>query len=492
MAPLSPDLSPRGDRRTITDVVDDLGFGFAQVRLAILGGGINYTNGICLELISILPSSISSDLSLHAYERATMYSGALAGKLTGNFSAVLVNTSMGRRMPILIGYFLGSSAIIISASQHNIYFLTLCWFFVGYAMGFGGPNWWSLCSEASPTNKRMAVNAFSQILFSVGALVTLGTAWSFSSNLKFGPNWRAVILWAQISNVVLVLAAVFPGFVDSAHAYAARGKITEATNILQTMRQQNRHPDVSIEFEPESGALATETWFQSLLAGLSTMFCQQYVLITLVMFMLTFTLNFASYGLSYAMPMVLSSLDLGFPAILVMVVSESLMVLGLCSATFLSRMFGRRILILGPFLGCGALAFMVMAYGLYKIENTKTRDVDPLAVSMVLGASLIFKFIMAHGWLVVYLYATEVFPTVCRSSAVGCVLGMGRLGSIGTAYVFEALHEHTGSRAFFFGLVCLLMILDSIGSFLVLPETKGKKLEVFNTTDTENTPLKKT
>merc|ERR1719310_709252 len=151
-------------------------------------------------------------------------------------------------------------------------------------------------------------------------------------------------------------------------------------------------------------------------------------------------------------------------------------------------------MILGPFLGCGIIAFMIMAYGLYRIETTPSKSTDNFAATMVLGAVVSFKFIMAHGWLVVYLHATEVFPTVCRSSAVGLVLGMGRLGSISTAYVFEGLHEYTGTHATFFYVVSAMMVLDAIGSFLVLPETKGKKLQLFSedANASENTPLKKT
>eukprot|EP00746_Dinoflagellata_sp_MGD_P001275 gnl/MRDRNA2_/MRDRNA2_102400_c0_seq1.p1 gnl/MRDRNA2_/MRDRNA2_102400_c0~~gnl/MRDRNA2_/MRDRNA2_102400_c0_seq1.p1 ORF type:complete len:497 (-),score=48.38 gnl/MRDRNA2_/MRDRNA2_102400_c0_seq1:136-1626(-) len=496
MAPesVASDLAnERGEEgRTVTDVIDDLGFGEAQVRLAILGGGINYLNGTCLELMSIIPKSIASDLGLHAYQRASIYSAALAGKLVGNFSAMGVNTSMGRRTPILLGYVVALAAIIGSAFGYNMYVIAFCWFLVGAAVGFAGPNWWALCSEACSTNKRMAVNAFSQGLFSIGALCTFGTAFVFDPYLKFGAEWRNVILWVQVSNIVLVLVALFVGFVDSAHAYAARGKIAEASSILEVMRQQNRCPDVSIEFDTGGAGAAAESLLEVFQVGISTMFSQKYCLITIVMFMLTFTLNFATYGVSYAMPLVLTSLDLGISPLYILAASEILMVVGYCSATFLSRIFGRRVMILGPFLCCGMLAFLVMAYGLYQLESAPKGVTPPVATTLVLTAALSFKFVMAHGWLIVYLYATEVFPTVCRTSAMGLVLGMGRVGSLGTAFVFEGLHEHTGSRAIFFGLVCGLMILDGIGAALTLPETKGKKLEVFSKGASENTPLKKT
>lgn len=482
------------EQRTITDVIDDLGCGFAQVRIALFGGGINYTNGLCIETMAILPKAIAADLGWHRYERASVYTAALVGKLTGNFSAVIVNTSMGRRLPIMIGYFLGTMFITMSAFVYNVYIMALCWCIVGFSMGFAGPNLWSLITEASPTNRRMPINAFAMCLFSVGALVAFVTAYYFDPNLKFGKDWRNVILWQQPSNVALLVTAVLVGFVDSAHAYAAKGNNTEATRILEAMRQQNGRPEVSVAFEIEHGNLATETWMESLVTGLRTMFNQKYVLITTVMFMLTFTLNFVSYGMSYAIPIVLSELDLGLSAITVMIMSELLMVLGYASAAFLGRTLGRRITIIGPFLACSAIIFMTMAYGLYRLDNTKTGTLGSFSSTMVLGAAMSWKFIMAHGWMVVYVYATEVFPTVCRSSAVGLVLGMGRLGSVSTAYVFEGLHEYTGTHATFFYVVSAMMVLDAIGSFLVLPETKGKKLQLFSedANASENTPLKKT
>lgn len=479
--------SERGETtgRTITDVVDDIGFGLAQARLAVFAGGINYTNGLSLELMGVCPSAIALDLGFHPYQRASLYSGALAGKLSGNFSAVLVNTSLGRRFPILLGYILGTIFMTTSAFGYNIYFLVACWFMVGFGMGFAGPNWWSLCSEASPTNKRMVVNAFSMALFSVGALVALGTAYMYDPMLKFGKDWRNVIFNVQISNVILVLGALLIGFVDSAHTYAARGNITEATRILETMKQQNGRPEVSVHFVHDHGNLTTETWSSSLWVGLTTMFSRQYIFITLVMLLLVFTLNFATYGIGYAMPLVLSDIDVGLSAVSVMLMSEVFMVLGYANATFISKAWGRRIVIL-LFLSAGILAYFCMAYGLYRIESSPTQSVDSVAAALVLGAAFSFKFVMAHGWMIVYLYATEVFPTVCRTSSMGVVLGLGRIGSISTSYVFEWIHLTTGHRSIFFGLCVGLMVIDAIGSWLCLPETKGKKLEVF----TETTPLK--
>lgn len=271
-------------------------------------------------------------------------------------------------------------------------------------------------------------------------------------------------------------------FVDSAHVYLSKGEFGKTQRILETMREQNGCHNVSIDFARGHGGLAAGA--TSMWESVCKMFSGQFFGITCVMCMLTFTLNLSYYGVGYSMPIVLQGVDLHLSPASVLLVIPVVEVAGYLSSTLLSNWFGRRAFIMG-FLSAGITVFMCMAYGLFRLQDTPR---DSTGQILVLAACLLFKFILAHGWTVVYLYLTEVYPTTCRGSAVGFCIALGRFGSISTPFIFEHLYLLTGQHIAYFFVACGLMVVDAIASFWILPETKGKKLEVFAD---EATPLKK-
>jgi len=309
----------------------------------------------------------------------------------------------------------------------------------------------------------------------------LAVEYMYSPNLVFGSKWREVVWTAWAPATFLIAGVLMFSFVDSAHLYVCKGDFSKARTVLETMREQNGRPDVSIDFAQEQGGLAVyaaSTW-----ESICMMFSGQFFFITLTMCMLTLTLNFSYYGVGYAMPIVLQGVSLGLSPASVLLIIPVVEIIGYMSAVTLSNWFGRRTFIMG-FLIWGTTAFMSMAYGLFRLQDTPR---DSTGQMLVLSACLLFKFILAHGWTIVYLYCTEVYPTVCRGAAVAFAISFGRVGSISTPFIFEHLYLMTGQHIAFFFVACGLMILDAIMSFFFLPETKGKKLEVFAS---ESTPLK--
>merc|ERR1719235_379023 len=117
---------------------------------------------------------------------------------------------------------------------------------------------------------------------------------------------------------------------------------------------------------------------------------------------------------------------------------------------------------------------MLLCVGLRLLAGTDRNGIGQISV---LTAVFLMPLVMAPGWLVVYVYTTEVFPTTCRGFAHGFVLGCGRFGSILAPFAFEHLHILTGMRSCFFVAVCLLAVLNAILVVQVLPETKGCPLE---------------
>merc|ERR1719265_395423 len=123
--------------RTISDIIDDLGFGAAQIRLAVLGGGIYWLIGTETTLLQTLLQAISLELNLHPYHRALLVSNSFLGLLLGNYANIMSDSYLGRRMPILVGYALVLFSVMLSSFLYDHWALALCWMVTGFGLGLG-------------------------------------------------------------------------------------------------------------------------------------------------------------------------------------------------------------------------------------------------------------------------------------------------------------------------------------------------------------------
>ncbi|XP_033177610.1 organic cation transporter protein-like isoform X2 [Bombus impatiens] len=101
---------------------------------------------------------------------------------------------------------------------------------------------------------------------------------------------------------------------------------------------------------------------------------------------------------------------------------------------------------------------------------------------VIMTVSLIGRFSASAAYGIVILYSSELFPTVCRNSAVGTNSAMSHVGSIAAPYVADLLGVVVwwGPTTLCGGLALIASILCSI-----LPETRGRPLA--NTVDEEIT-----
>ncbi|CAL7951878.1 unnamed protein product [Xylocopa violacea] len=104
------------------------------------------------------------------------------------------------------------------------------------------------------------------------------------------------------------------------------------------------------------------------------------------------------------------------------------------------------------------------------------------ASSAIMVVSLIGRFSATAGYGIAILYSSELFPTVCRNSAVGTNSAMSHVGSVAAPYVADLLGAVVwwGPTTLCGGLALMAGLLCSI-----LPETRGRPLA--NTVDEEVT-----
>jgi putative MFS transporter len=299
-------------------------------------------------------------------------------------------------------------------------------------------------------------------------VIELGYSWNFD----VGSKWREIVIWTQLPGILLFMCAVLFGFVDSAHAHMAQGNVTEARAVLETMRQQNNCPHVSIDFDVASEAPNQRFNTVDLL---KVMFSSKLVLTTLVLCFTTAVINFVGYGFGYSLPIMLPKLDLGIhPPITIMGGSAAEVVGYLIAINASAKM--PRISQMIWFFSLTMMYCVIIAFGIGRIESNQG---DLVGIICILVVCLTLQAVTAPGWLVVYTYSAEVFPTMCRSFSGGFVIGCGRFGSMLAPFVFEAMYQATQSYVYFFVLLCVLITLVMACVMMVLKETKGVPLETF-------------
>ncbi|XP_043249538.1 organic cation transporter protein-like [Colletes gigas] len=125
------------------------------------------------------------------------------------------------------------------------------------------------------------------------------------------------------------------------------------------------------------------------------------------------------------------------------------------------------LMLVGRRIGAGAL-YIIAAICLLCILIIPTAETDTILI-----VSLIGRFSASAAYGIVILYSSELFPTVCRNSAIGTNSAMSHVGSIAAPFVADLLAIEV-----WWGPTTLCGILTLMAGLLclTLPETRGRPL----------------
>jgi hypothetical protein len=186
----------------------------------------------------------------------------------------------------------------------------------------------------------------------------------------------------------------------------------------------------------------------------------------------TVTLNYAYYGTLYALPPILADLSIGTSPVVHLALGAIVETLAYLMTHRVGATFTRRA-ILQAYL-CMAILFtgifVISIAKLPSVGRTLTRD-DMVAAYGAAAGMYVFRSVCTFGWVFVYLYATEVFPTIARTAGCAFVFSVGRLGSIAAPMVVEY-----STNLYFCGVMVLCAANLLAVSFALPVETKDRPL----------------
>jgi len=449
-------------------VIDNLGFGCAQITQICVSGGMWMADASEFLILSSITKAMADDWGMKASERSAVVSIVFFGVLIGNFIAGKFGDYYGRRMPILAS--LGGLAVfnILTLFASGFVSLAIIRFFIGVSIGFGQPAQVALSMEISPTNRREDAVCGTQFIFGIGELYAAVLVWLQDPNMV-KLDWRQLVVQISIPCVIFFFACLV--FLhESPRILALQGRDEEAKVLLAQMQTCNGRPDVSLEFTPiqsERQNNMVERWW----ASMKIIFGRKLLFTTLACCFSCFSINSLYVGTFYAFPLMLPDMKLESAPAVTLISTALFDFLGQLASMVSSRLLPRRTGIVMFTFG-QILSLVVFLYAAKQMANSPSVASAKLVQLSMNG----IKFFTSAVFCVVFIYYSEIYPTVARSTGFGTTLTFGRIGAICAPMLYEYLHAATGSSDTFFYIV-MVATIGNFGLFASLRETKDLKLE---------------
>ncbi|OWF44907.1 organic cation transporter protein-like [Mizuhopecten yessoensis] len=385
---------------------------------------------------------VCSDEMKPAHAQMVYYCGVLVGDL---FFGML-SDSFGRRKSILLASILLFISSVATAFTTEFYSFTVLEFLVGASnhglfilvvvMGI----------ELTGPNRRMLAGVLMHLVFPVGLLYLTGAGFILR-------NWKTIQLVVAIPCIVhLGLYWVIP---ESPRWLISQGRYKDAETILRKVAEKNRKPyPEKIDLSHIEQVKPGRVWQLFSSKTLAWRTC--------IIFLNWFSVSQIFFGTTIHMSNLGGNFYLKFLLLAVVEIPAIALTIGLLSK------FGRR----------NVLAFFMILSGGSNLMTIFTvllggETFEPYTIALC----CVGKAGSTGAFAVIYIFSSELFPTVVRTGGMGASSCVARLGGMSAPYIAKLgslVGSHYGQAL---PLVIFGVISVAAGLFtLLLPETLHKRL----------------
>lgn len=453
------------DSPSMSEAIERVGFGPAQLAAGFLGGGVYLVGGAVLLMCGALANPIGIDFNLRAWERAALMSSVFVGMLLGNSSSGPLGDTFGRRGVIVACYIAALASGIMCVFAQSVSVLFFWRAMLGASLGLGVPPWMVLSTEITPAAWRVAGNSYSQLFFVLGEIFSAVCIYNADPRMRH-LDWRSLTAVSTLPGIVMVaLAWMF--LVESPAYLASKGEHEKARQVVVTLARQNGAPEVSGNLRKEVRAAENAS---SSDMQVQALFGRRMLFSTLTVIFSCFVLNLVFYGVLYGLPQVLEGgAESGTSPATGVLLGAVWEIPGLMAAVAFGTWFRRLPVICASYAGM-ACALVCFAFGLVTSHMW-------YSTFLVQGAIIAIKVLSNIAFVVIYQYASEIYPACARTTGSAICVSGGRVGAIIAPVVFETLNDYTGNFSAFFLLCALFTALTSVLATLLPFETAGKNLD---------------
>jgi len=284
-------------------------------------------------------------------------------------------------------------------------------------------------------------------------------------------DWQLMCIYCMGIPLCLMIA-LFHYMWESPKWLVSKGYYKSAKKLIQMIADANgREIAVDYEFMEQHDANAlkkddSDINQHSVSLGYGTLFKYPSLrTVTIGGSFIYFSIQFVYYGAIFAIGSVAGSLYLNT---FLLGLSEFL---GYVASVPMVRFMKRKVSFSSTFIlaGISSLAFLLVSIP----SNCSDADESCFAKDVQIILAMITRFMISIGFLIIYLYLNELYPTSVRGIGTGFCTFIGRLGSIFAPIVVSAMESSGVNPWISFGVVSML----AGAVCTVMRETLGMPLE---------------
>ena len=452
-----------------------------QIRIWALAAAGKFFEGMVVFMTGVALPLIAFEFGLGAFEHGLVTAASLAGILVGASLLGGLSDAVGRRTMFIVEMVIFVAFLIGACFAPSFWFLLVCLFGLGVALGCDYPVAHVMISETISTRARgrLVLSAFA--FQAVGALFGTAVGYLILANVQEVEAWR----WMYAAGVVPAIVVIVLRFtvVESPHWLHNRGRTAEASHsVVRLLRREPPYPSVVQLTEPEPDA---QTHAAHKRGGWALLFSKRHRRATILASVPWFIQDLGTYGIGIFTPVILAAtvghqkehatsisdiIQNDMLAAKGAAVIDVLLIVGILFAIFLADRVGRIPLQVLGFVGCAAGLAIAALSGQFD-GTTQTL--------MIFAGFMLFNFMTNLGPNAqTYLIAGEVFPITIRATGAGFAASIAKVGAVLTAFLFPILLVDIGVDALLWGLVAT-SILGALVTWWVRIETAGRSLEEF-------------
>jgi AAHS family 4-hydroxybenzoate transporter-like MFS transporter len=384
--------------------IDQGGIGAVQRRVFLLCGLCLVLDGFDVQAIGYLAPAIAEDWGTRPAALGVVFSAGLIGMVIGSSILSSIADRLGRR-PVLIGAtLLAGVAMSATSLVADVNQLLLMRFITGLGLGALMPNTLALTAEYTPTRIRTTMVMVMACGFTFGA--ALG-GWIVSAVIQT-LGWRGVFVLGGLPPFALglLMIATLP---ESLRLLVVRGA------GVQRINRQLKDIYPAYKEGTEYRVLLTEPIAAN--SSPAQLFREGRALTSLIFWVIGFMGLLDLYLLSNWLPTVIRGAH--YPLRTAVLASTMLQVGGVLGTLVMAR-FARRFSLRNILI----LSFLIAACAIFSIGL----DVNTLPILLV--SVFVAGFCVIGGVPGLNALAADYYPTFIRSTGLGWMLAIGRLGSI--------------------------------------------------------------
>ncbi|XP_063682115.1 synaptic vesicle 2-related protein-like [Bolinopsis microptera] len=218
---------------TVDEALREIGLGVYHLKWIPVIAMSGFTQSSMIALAPLLITSLQCQWDLNIPIQILLLFVIFFGSFPGDVLSGVLSDKYGRKLPLIVGQLLLLIFTVLSTVSFNYVFFSVCYFFIGVAIGMLMCLSVVLLSELSPPNFRSYSVTLFLLSWVLGALYSCAVTYGLLN--KHG--WEIVTFVVAIPHILITIVILL---VDESPKYLAiTGQIAGAEQVLNRMAVQN-------------------------------------------------------------------------------------------------------------------------------------------------------------------------------------------------------------------------------------------------------------